>query len=355
MKDPLVSINKTVTGSKAPYNTLQTNETLTYVIAGQNTGQGILSNAIVVDSLPAGVTYVPGSMQMMNYTTNNMVSVTDALDADDAFMATTVGGVQYLVFNIGTGATGTAGGTLSSGGQYKVQFNVTTSSNVNLLGTISNTAFVIGIGSQTGNLSTTIMNQSTAIISPANSLPVTLLSFTAIKSGSNAQLNWTTTNEVDNDHFEVERSLDGVNFTEVGTVAGNGSTSLLHNYQYEDNITGLSGIVYYRLKDVDFDGKFGYSQIIAMRLDGSSLSASFTAYPNPFNSNIKLLVTSIKNSNATISLLNTAGQVLANQAAALQTGQNVVVLQNLNSLLPGIYVVELLTEDGKNYQKVIKQ
>jgi uncharacterized repeat protein (TIGR01451 family) len=355
MKDPLVTINKTVTGSKAPYNTLQTNETLTYVISGQNNGEGILSNAIIVDSLPAGVTYVPGSMQMMNYTTNAMASQTDALDVDDAFMATTINGVQYLTFNIGTGATGAAGGVLASGDQYKVQFNVTTSSDVNLLGTLSNTAYVIGVGSQTGNVSMTITNQSTAIISPANSLPVTLLNFTAVKSGSNAQLNWTTTNEVNNDHFEVERSIDGVNFTEVASVAGSGSTSLIHNYQFDDNITGLSGIVYYRLMDVDFDGKFGYSKIIAMRLDGSSLSASFTAYPNPFNSNIKLVVNTIKNSNASISLLNTAGQVLANQAVTLQTGQNVVVLQNLNSLLPGIYIVELLTEDGKNYQKVIKQ
>ena len=65
MKDPLVTINKSVTGSKAPYNTLQDNETLTYVITGQNTGQGILSNAVVVDSLPAGITYVPGSMKLL--------------------------------------------------------------------------------------------------------------------------------------------------------------------------------------------------------------------------------------------------------------------------------------------------
>ena len=355
MKDPLVTINKSVTGSKAPYNTLQDNETLTYVITGQNTGQGILSNAVVVDSLPAGITYVPGSMKLYNYSSSTMLTETDAKDNDYAYVATAADGVQYLTFYVGTGATGTTGGTLSAGDQYKVQFCATTANDINLLSTVTNTGYVSGIGSQTGNLSTTITNQSTAIISPANNLPVTLISFTAIKSGSNAQLNWTTTLEVDNDHFDIERSSDGVNFVKVGTVKGNGTTSILHYYEYADDISALSGIVYYRLKDVDIDGKFGYSKIIALRLDGSSMSASFSAYPNPFNSNIKLTVSTTKNTNASISIINTAGQRLANQLVQLQTGQNIVVLQNLNSLEPGIYIVELVTEDGKNYQKVVKQ
>jgi hypothetical protein len=211
------------------------------------------------------------------------------------------------------------------------------------------------VGSQSGNLSTNITNQSTAIISPQNSLPVTLLSFTAVKSGSNAQLEWTTTIEKDNDHFDVERSIDGVSFVSVGTVEGSGTTTLLHNYSFNDPLANLSGIIYYRLKDVDVDGKFGYSKIVALRLDGSSMSASFSAYPNPFVSNIKLSVTSERTTNALVSLTNTAGQRLISQTVQLQNGENVVVLQNLAALQPGIYVVELATEDGKNYQKVIKQ
>ncbi len=355
MKDPLVTITKTVTGSKAPTNQLLANENLTYVIAGQNTGQGNLANAVIVDSLPAGITYVPGSMQIYNFTTNTMVPQSDAPGDDKAFVATATDGVQYLTFYIGTGATNNAGGTLSANDQYKVQFLATTPADVNSLGTVSNTAYVSGTGSQAGNLSTNITNQSTAIITPQNSLPVTLLSFTAVLSGNNAQLNWTTTTEKDNDHFDIERSTDGINFTKVGTVEGNGTTSLLHNYSYTDPVSGLSGVVYYRLKDVDVDGKFGYSKIVALRLDGSAISASFSAYPNPFTSNIKLNLTSTRTTNAMVSLTNTAGQRLVSQSVQLQNGENVVVLQNLAALQPGIYVVELVTEDGKNYQKVIKQ
>ena len=355
MKDPLVTINKTVFGSKAPTATLQASETLTYTITGQNTGQGILSNAVVVDSLPAGITYVPGSMMVWSYSSNSWVAQTDAIDNDYSCFTTTTGGTQYLTFYIGTGATGSAGGVLNSGDQYKVMFLATTPADINALSTVSNTAYVIGVGSQTGNLSTTLTNQSTAIISPANSLPVTLLTFNATKSNNTAQLTWETTYEKDNNHFDIQRSTDGVNFIKVGTVAGNETSTLTHNYDYADDVTGLSGIVYYRLKDVDDDGAFGYSKIVPLRLDGSSMTASFSAYPNPFSSNIKLLITSVSTKNANVNLLNTAGQRIANQLVQLQSGQNVVVLQNLSTLQPGIYVVELITEDGKNYQKVVKQ
>ncbi|HLY69477.1 MAG TPA: T9SS type A sorting domain-containing protein [Puia sp.] len=355
MKDPLVTINKTVVGSKAPTTTLQSNETLTYTITGANTGQGILSNAVIVDSLPAGISYVPGSMMVYSYATNSWMTQTDTKDNDYSCFTTTSGGTQYLTFYMGKGATGTTGGVLNSGDQYKVQFQATTPSDINALSTVSNTAYVIGIGSQTGNLSTTLTNQSTAIISPANDLPVTLLSFNASKSNNAAQLTWETTYEKDNNHFDIERSTDGVNFIKVGMIAGNETSTLIHNYDYADDITGLSGIVYYRLKDVDDDGHFGYSKIVPLRLDGSSMTANFSAYPNPFASNIKLLITSLSTKNANVNLLNTAGQRIASQLVQLQNGQNVVVLQNLSTLQAGIYVVELVTEDGKNYQKIVKQ
>ena len=155
MKDPLVSINKTVVGSKAPTTTLQSNETLTYTISGQNTGLGILSNAVIVDSLPAGITYVPGSMKVYSFSTNSWSTQTDSKDADYSCMSSTSGGTQYLTFYIGTGATGTAGGVLGAGDQYKVMFLATTPADINALSTVTNTAYVIGVGSQTGNLSTT--------------------------------------------------------------------------------------------------------------------------------------------------------------------------------------------------------
>jgi hypothetical protein len=85
------------------------------------------------------------------------------------------------------------------------------------------------------------------------------------------------------------------------------------------------------------------------------MTATFSAYPNPFTSNIKLVVNSTSAKNAIVNLLNMAGQRVVNQLLQLQSGQNVVVLENLGNMQPGIYIVELVSEDGKNYQKVVKQ
>ncbi len=187
-----------------------------------------------------------------------------------------------------------------------------------------------------------------------NALPIVLSSFTASKQDNYALLQWTTESELNNDYMEVERSTDGVHFITVGSVAGNGTTSLEHNYQFQDPLNGLSGVVYYRLRDVDMDGNGTLSKIIALRLDGSALSASFSAYPNPFVSDVKLNVTTTKEGKANIVISNIAGQRVATQSVSLQNGENIIVVQNLSALKPGMYIVDFITEDGKFVQKILK-
>ena len=185
-------------------------------------------------------------------------------------------------------------------------------------------------------------------------LSVKLTSFTVTKDGNYSLLKWTTESELDNEYMDVQRSTDGINFTSVGTVQGNGTSDLAHNYQFSDPIGGLSGMVYYRLRDVDADGKGSYSKIIALRLDGAAMSTAFSVYPNPFVSNVKLNITSTKEAKATVVISNLAGQQVAAQAVLLQNGYNIVVLQGLKSLVPGLYIVEFTTEDGKFAQKIVK-
>jgi hypothetical protein len=103
-----------------------------------------------------------------------------------------------------------------------------------------------------------------------------------------------------------------------------------------DPFGGLSGILYYRLQIVDNDGKATYSTIVALRLDGSSFSTDISVYPNPFVSNIKLNVSSTKEANASVSIMNITGQCLSGNSAKLQSGSNVLVLDNLSKLQPGI-------------------
>ncbi len=109
-------------------------------------------------------------------------------------------------------------------------------------------------------------------------LPVTLVYFRAAYSEGQVKLNWATASEEDNDYFTVEKSKDGVEFTEVTRVKGAGTVSGLRTYQSMDT-QPYEGTSYYRLKQTDLDGKFTYSNIRSVNAGGSSRSAS--VFPNP--------------------------------------------------------------------------
>lgn len=112
----------------------------------------------------------------------------------------------------------------------------------------------------------------------ANPLPVTLLSFTGTNKGSSNQLAWQTTSETNSDYFEVERSDNAILFKKIGEkVLGSGNTNQLTSYSFIDmNYNPTTN--YYRLKQIDLDGKFNYSRIIAIEN-----SVNLTLYPNPAN------------------------------------------------------------------------
>src|ERR1700751_1021249 len=90
--------------------------------------------------------------------------------------------------------------------------------------------------------------------SPSAPLPVELVSFTADCSNGHELLNWSTASETNNDYFLVERSDDGNTFYEIGRAAGHGTSSQTNNYTFTDP-QPLSGTVYYRLEQIDYNGK----------------------------------------------------------------------------------------------------
>ena len=150
--------------------------------------------------------------------------------------------------------------------------------------------------------------------------------------------------------------MDGLNFTKMGDVPGNGTTSLTKNYIYSDPLINVtSKILYYRLRNVDIDGKSSFSQIVALRLDGSIVMSSLSVYPNPFTNNIKLQVNSSKEENSTIRFINMNGQEILKRNVTLQPGDNIVIVKDLETVAPGLYVMEFRTGDGVITQKIIKR
>jgi Secretion system C-terminal sorting domain len=107
--------------------------------------------------------------------------------------------------------------------------------------------------------------------------PVNLINFTAIKNGSEVDINWQTATEINNDYFTIEKSKNGIDFTTVGIFDGAGNSQSTLNYQTTDH-SPYNGISYYRLKQTDFDGKSSYSKIEAVNSSGNK---NITVYPNP--------------------------------------------------------------------------
>lgn len=104
------------------------------------------------------------------------------------------------------------------------------------------------------------------VVQPAVNLPVDLLSFRAHARGHDAMLEWTTASELNNDHFDVQRSLDGVDWTTVGVVPGAGTSQETHSYDLLD-ASPPAGTDYYRLAQIDFDGSVRYSNIEVVRFN----------------------------------------------------------------------------------------
>ncbi len=346
MKEPAVTMDKTVQDENND-GLVDPNEILTYTLSGSNTGSGIAFNTFVVDSLPTNVSYVANSLEVVNAPGVTAGIKTDIDDADNAAMGTNAGR-NYVKFYIGNNWTPTSGGELPPFSNYTLKFKVQAEA---IPGSITNTARITA-NSQAGDL---FIDDGTAIISPAGGpTDVKLSSFTATLSGSNGLLRWTTESELNNNHFEIERSEDAIHFDIRGRVAGNGNSQTIISYNYTDPINTNSTIIYYRLKMVDNDGRPTYSKIIALRLSGAAMN-EFSAYPNPFVNNIKVFVNSNIDDNASFRIIAFDGKELMNRKLPVQTGNNIVVLKDLGYLPSGSYILEVTTSTGKFIKKLVKQ
>ena len=144
-------------------------------------------------------------------------------------------------------------------------------------------------------------------------LPVELTSFTAALKFDIVELKWTTASELNNDSFVVERTIDLENFTEVATLPGSGTTKTIHHYNTTDD-TPAYGRSYYRLKQIDYDGKYSYSELRVIDYEGPKFSA-LRVYPNPLSdTHLTIVVTGLKEqTEVPIKIFNVQGQLVLEQ------------------------------------------
>lgn len=181
-----------------------------------------------------------------------------------------------------------------------------------------------------------------------NPLPVELINFNGAATAQGISLNWSTATEKNNDRFEVQRSQDGRSFETVGTVKGNGNSSNVLKYNFLDK-NAANGLNYYRLRQVDFDGKFEFSKVIAVNGKGGK-DAGITVYPNPSTDGV-FNVRTAEPTTATLQILDMSGRVLHTRQITNATEINVD--GRSLGMRPGLYLVNLKAGDKVSVQKLI--
>lgn len=182
-----------------------------------------------------------------------------------------------------------------------------------------------------------------------SALPIELTYLTAQwqEIGKTALLNWQTQAEENNSHFEIERSFNGITFEKIGQIEGNGTSLSIHDYQFTDKqldaLNYETETVFYRLKQVDFNGDFAYSPTKTLSLD-PSVSYSVSAWPNPTSNWVNV------EANTAIQLLSVydAQGRLVKQVEAL----NKINLENFDK---GIYILEIKTNNTLQFERIVLQ
>jgi hypothetical protein len=202
--------------------------------------------------------------------------------------------------------------------------------------------------SQTGLLDPACVyfNDYTLIVAAAGALngplPVKLISFTGGYAKGIAVLDWQTSQELNSDHFELFRSYDAVDFVSVGKIASAGFSNTIKNYSFQDRVGG-SNYVYYRLKQVDINGKETFSSIVKLALGENS---GVSIFPNPFSNNFTVSIASPKTTLATLNINNIAGQLVYSRSINVNKGNNSISINNLpSSLTAGIYYVTIVNNE----------
>ena len=177
-------------------------------------------------------------------------------------------------------------------------------------------------------------------------VPVKFASFTGEKNGKTNKLNWITAMESNNNYFEMERSNDGKNFIKIGTIASrnqNGNSTTNTSYSFNDEKI-LKGNNYYRLKQIDFDGKSNYSSIVLISSNSSNFELVST-YPNPVVNSLGLKLNTANATKASVMISDMSGKTLLSQPIQVVEGTNNINI-NVESLKAGTYVIRIVSEFG---------
>lgn len=203
-------------------------------------------------------------------------------------------------------------------------------------------------------------HQYTVQVEPTNPVTpgVVYASLDARANEKSVIVKWVTAAEMNNSHFEVERSLDMKSFKTVALVLdgfmaeGTGKT-----YQFKEDAGEVKNgkTVYYRLKQFDTDGKVSYSVVMAVRLESKAVN-TMQIFPNPTGDMLSVHLNTVEQSATEIRVVSLSGQTRLSKQSNISKGNTIIQVEGLNQLAPGMYMAQLIM-NGKvvDTQKLVKE
>ena len=194
---------------------------------------------------------------------------------------------------------------------------------------------------------------------PTNaSLPVSIIDLSASYSDGKSVVAWTTTFEVNNDHFEIERSTDGSTFETIGNVAAVGNAQVKTSYSFTDNLRSVNTSkkdIFYRLKQVDKDKNATFSKVLIVRVYKTKSVQVISVTPNPVVNNIRVNLDLNEASMVALKIVNSQGNEITHKVVKANSGSNSFEIEGTSKLQPGVYFMEVIVNSNERMMvKLIK-
>jgi hypothetical protein len=184
-------------------------------------------------------------------------------------------------------------------------------------------------------------------------LPVTLINWNATYANNNVSLKWSTTMEKNASHFMIERSSDGVEYTDAAMIVAAGNSEIVRNYSFNDKVpAGNTGVLYYRLKMVDMDGRTKTSDVRIVRIGKSGDAVKVIAYPNPVTNDVRISIPQTwQDKKVDYQLMNTSGQTI--RSFTIQHASQTEVI-SMTQVPAGMYIMKVGNGSEVSTQTIVK-
>ena len=324
--DSIATLHLSINHATYSTTTVVTCGCLSYTWNGIN----YTSNGIYIDTLIGANSVGCDSITTINLTLN-LLPKTPVMLNSTVIISGARNGVIYSVIPV---AGAVSYQWAYSGSGATIHSNGTASITVDFAANATGGDILVQSVSTTGCLSI-----AQTVIVTINVLPVVLSNFSGLKFNKDVVLKWTSVSEINVAEFNIQRSNDGYDFNKVGTLFAKGSG----NYTFDDNSFISTNIIYYQLEIVGTDGSKDYSKILAINMDNNVVDISI--YPNPAKGTVMIIS---PYSNGRLAISNLMGEtILSQQIIDKQTKVNI------ERLLPGVYIINILNNDRKITSKLI--